>query len=349
LILLFSSEQTVAGRVLGWGPMVSVGLISYSAYLWHQPILSIARVYSKEPPATGVVAALLVMTFILAYITWRYVETPCRSREKLNRSTVFSGALAISILFASYGFYLDRNYGIVSRIYDSSLVQAADLDKRIYNQRVFQNKKDNFLAGENLKLLVVGNSFGRDFVNMTAETFDIEKVDIVYRDDFSQCILPFENPVADALYNASDVIVFASGDVMEPCLADNLDFARNRNKELFYIGGKSFGYNLNWIARLKATERANQWNRIASETLERDAHAAEIIPSAHYISLLKPVVRNGYIPITDTHGRLISIDRAHVTKYGAVFFGQTVLARSRYGEVLKRWGERRFPATAASN
>jgi peptidoglycan/LPS O-acetylase OafA/YrhL len=334
LIILFSSADTIVGRILGWGPMVAVGLISYSTYLWHQPLFSLARVYSKERPGIAIYCVLIALTFILAYVTWRFVETPCRDREKVSRAAIFSFGLALSVAFVVGGFYLNRNYGVISRIYDTSKVKVADLDKRIYNQRVFEKKKDTFAFVDKLKLLVVGNSFGRDFVNMTTETWDVENVDIVYRDDFSYCIAPFANKAAEELYNAADVVVFASGEVNERCLADNIRFTRERNQELFYIGTKDFGYNENWIMRLEPRDRANQWNKVRSFALEQDAEVSRIVPSHNYISLMNPIVRNGYIPITDADGRLISIDRAHITKYGAMFFGERVLLESRYGQIM---------------
>jgi peptidoglycan/LPS O-acetylase OafA/YrhL len=338
LIILFSSETTVVGKILGWGPMVGVGLISYSCYLWHQPLFSLARVYSKEPPGIATYFILSVLTFILAYITWRFIETPCRDREKVGRTAIFTFALVLSLAFASFGFYLNHNYGIVSRLYDTSQVTAGDLDKRLYNERVFQEKRDSFPADEKLKILVVGNSFSRDFVNMTAETFDVENVDIVYRDDLSECIVPFQNNTAEKLYDSANVIVFASGDATESCLADNIRFTRERNKELFYIGTKNFGYNENWIIRLRPRDRSNQWNQVLSDSLELDEKVSKIVPRDNYISLMKPIVRDGYIPITDAGGRLLSTDRAHLTKYGAIFFGQKVLLGSRYGEIMRQRG-----------
>jgi peptidoglycan/LPS O-acetylase OafA/YrhL len=338
LIIIFSSENTVVGKILGWRPMVGVGLISYSCYLWHQPLFALARVYSKDPPGIVTYAILLVLTFVLAYITWRFVETPCRNREEVSRTAISSFALVLSVAFALFGLYMDRNYGVVSRIYDTSQVTAADLDKRLYNERVFQRKRDSFPSDQHLKLLVAGNSFGRDFVNMTTETFDVENVDIVYRDDLTECIVPFQNKMAEKLYDAADVIVFASGDATERCLADNIRFIRERNKELFYIGTKNFGYNENWIIRLPPGDRSNQWNKVLSDSLEMDDKVSQIVPRDNYISLMKPLMRDGCIPITDTGGRLLSIDRAHLTKYGAIFFGQKVLLGSRYGEIMKQRG-----------
>jgi peptidoglycan/LPS O-acetylase OafA/YrhL len=351
LVILYSSGSTMVGKILGWSPFVGVGLISYSTYLWHQPLFSLARVYSKTPPGVTTYSVLLVLTFILAYVSWRFVETPFRNKEKFSRAAIFSFALVFSVAFASYGFYLDRSYGIISRIYDTSKITAADLDKRIYNERVFQMKRDSFPPDGKLKLLVIGNSFGRDFVNMTTETFDMENVDIVYRDDFSTCIAPFKNNTAEELYDTADVIVFISGPpasyssspgpslgVTERCVADNIKFTRERNKDLFYIGTKNFGYNENWVMRLEPKDRSNQWNRVDGDALEMDADESRIVSSDNYVSLMKPTVRDGYIPITDADGRLLSIDREHVTKFGAIFFGQKVLLGSRYGEIMKQRG-----------
>ena len=338
LIILFSSENTVVGKILGWGPMVGIGLISYSSYLWHQPLFALARVYSKEPPGVATYAILLALSFLLAYLTWRFIETPCRDRQKVNRTSIFSFALVLSVLFMSFGYYLNRNYGLVSRIYDTSMVSAADLDKRIYNERVFQEKKDSFPSDNRLKVLVMGNSFARDFVNMTTETFNVDNIDIVYQDDFSECIAQFKSNIVENLYNAADIIVFASGDFDQSCLADNIRIARERNKNLFYIGTKDFGYNENWIIRLQPGNRSNQWNKVLLDTLAFDVLESQTIPKDNYISLLKPTVRDGYIPITDSAGRLLSVDRKHITKFGAVFFGQKVLLGSRYGEILEQRG-----------
>ena len=165
---------------------------------------------------------------------------------------------------------------------------------------------------------------------MTTETFDVDNVDIVYRDDLSLCIVPFQNKMAEGLYNAADVIVFASGVADKSCLAGNLRFTRERNKNLFYIGTKGFGYNENWIIRLKPGDRSNQWNQALSDSLASDAEESQIVPKDNYISLMKPIVRDGSIPITDAEGRLLSVDREHITRFGAIFFGQRVLLESRY-------------------
>ncbi|MEM1159486.1 MAG: acyltransferase family protein [Pseudomonadota bacterium] len=83
LVLVFGTEGTLACRILALRPAVAIGLISYSAYLWHQPLLAFARLGSFDPPGPWMLAGLVALTFLLAWATWAWVEQPCRRRVPL--------------------------------------------------------------------------------------------------------------------------------------------------------------------------------------------------------------------------------------------------------------------------
>ena len=332
LIILFALEDTLVGKLLGSKAMVGVGLISYSLYLWHQPLLAFSRIYLVNKPNQEISGSLLLLTFVLAYFTWRFVETPCRSKETISRNVVFSSMATVGVFFVLLGFYLNKEYGIPTRIFDAS-VKISDMDKRIYNERVFKLKQDYFSESEKLKILVVGNSFGRDFVNMTTETFNLNNVEIVYRDDLSQCILPFKDEVNKKLYSFANVIVFANVGAKK-CIDENIAFSNNTGSEIFYIGSKEFGWNLNWLIRLDHTNLPNQYNPLLTGTMDIEKTSAGLVPINNYISLLTPIVKGDQVPVTDSFGRLLSTDRAHLTKYGAIFIGEKALLTSRYGAIL---------------
>ncbi len=93
LALRFATAQTLAGRALAARPLVLAGLVSYSAYLWHQPLLAFARFRFDIQPSLAVAAAVFAATFALAYLSWRFVEQPFRDRSKISRRTVFALAL----------------------------------------------------------------------------------------------------------------------------------------------------------------------------------------------------------------------------------------------------------------
>ena len=89
LIVLFGTRET-------W-----IGLISYSAYLWHQPILVFLRFNSKPASDTVCLTSAFVMIFLLAILTYRLIETPFRDRSYLTSKQVFRLALSVvSVLFA---------------------------------------------------------------------------------------------------------------------------------------------------------------------------------------------------------------------------------------------------------
>lgn len=108
LVILCGSDTLVA-RALSWRPVVFVGLISYSLYLWHWPVLVFARfAYGIVDLPLPVILVCLVLTFALAVLSWKYVEAPFRDRRKLKRGGVFaiSGAAAAAVLAVATGSFV---------------------------------------------------------------------------------------------------------------------------------------------------------------------------------------------------------------------------------------------------
>jgi hypothetical protein len=161
----------------------------------------------------------------------------------------------------------------------------------------------------------------------------MSNIDIVYRDDMSDCILPYKNNLSQNLLESADVIIFSS-QFNKGCVDADILFAENHHKKLFYVGSKYFGYNMNWLIRLNKKDRPNQYNLLLKETIDQELYISSSIPKDNFISLLSPIIKGDYIPITDNDGHMLSSDRAHLTKYGAIFIGKKSLLQSKYGELL---------------
>jgi len=84
MIILFAGEKTITARILSVKIITFLGLISYSAYLWHQPIFAFARIRSLEEPNMILMLALCFLTLLLASLTWKYIEQPFRIRYRNN-------------------------------------------------------------------------------------------------------------------------------------------------------------------------------------------------------------------------------------------------------------------------
>jgi peptidoglycan/LPS O-acetylase OafA/YrhL len=103
LIILHATPATAVGRLLGRKELVGIGLISYSAYLWHQPLLAFARYKSTGELAKSTTLALVLVTLVLAFLTWKHIEAPFRDRKKIGRRQIGIFASAGSALFIVVG------------------------------------------------------------------------------------------------------------------------------------------------------------------------------------------------------------------------------------------------------
>lgn len=112
LIVLFGGPSTWVAKVLSTPPFVGIGLISYSAYLWHQPLFAFARIRSVGEPEPALMLFLSVLALALAYFSWRYIERPFRKGERgilprqrdIFRAASVAGAVFILIGTGSYAF-----------------------------------------------------------------------------------------------------------------------------------------------------------------------------------------------------------------------------------------------------
>lgn len=96
LIILGGSKSWVNRIVLSNRIVVWFGLISYPLYLWHWPLLSFARIVENEVPSRNIRIAAVLLSFILAWLTYVLVERPVRLGKKSRvKAIVFVVTMAI--------------------------------------------------------------------------------------------------------------------------------------------------------------------------------------------------------------------------------------------------------------
>jgi len=97
-LLIAAGSHTWINRVLLGNPlMVFIGLISYPLYLWHWPLLSFQRIFADGDIATGDLSATLALAFVLAWLTYWFVERPIRENRRLLRpAMLLAAAVALS-------------------------------------------------------------------------------------------------------------------------------------------------------------------------------------------------------------------------------------------------------------
>ncbi|WP_162527218.1 acyltransferase family protein [Sphingomonas solaris] len=115
IIAADTRTPTLVGRLLGTKPFVAVGLISYSLYLVHWPVIVLARYVLFRPPSVPEQVLLLVAMFVVAFLVWRFVERPFRNRHLFSQRQILIGAVIGLAATAAAGGVLVAGKGFPAR------------------------------------------------------------------------------------------------------------------------------------------------------------------------------------------------------------------------------------------
>ena len=111
---------SVVGSVLSWKPVTFIGLISYSLYLWHWPILvfqtTSSALLSVPQFDKRAKLAVFVLSILVATLSWRFVETPFRKGKFRPKRRALAWLTVVSLLvLTASGSFLVLDRGMPSR------------------------------------------------------------------------------------------------------------------------------------------------------------------------------------------------------------------------------------------
>ncbi|MCL1124913.1 acyltransferase family protein [Shewanella surugensis] len=183
LIIVFGQKGTVVHSFLSQKVLVGIGLISYSAYLWHQPLFAFAKYRSFTEPSVSLMMGLCVISLMLAYLSWRFVEMPFRNKQVFNQKVIFTSAIVMSCSFITAGvvFSVDGRFSSEDNLMvkgykaenRASQLQSWDWLKARTNDQGYDVTNNQFdhtpwfdLDDPRRRLLLVGNSHSKDIFNV---------------------------------------------------------------------------------------------------------------------------------------------------------------------------------------
>jgi peptidoglycan/LPS O-acetylase OafA/YrhL len=115
MLLAFALPTTWVGRVLGSRLFVGIGLISYSAYLFHQPVFVAVRLWHPTVPGLPVMLGASLIVLLLAWASWRFIEQPFRQERVIGRRkflvTMAVGVVVIGV-FGVLGYRTNAPYAL---------------------------------------------------------------------------------------------------------------------------------------------------------------------------------------------------------------------------------------------
>jgi Predicted acyltransferases len=114
-LLIVAGQQSWLNReFLSRTILVSIGLISFSLYLWHWPIISYMYIIFADPPSTMARVCAVSVSIALATLTYFLVERPLRYGKTARAGKTFF-LLALMAVLACAGLYTDKRKGFPER------------------------------------------------------------------------------------------------------------------------------------------------------------------------------------------------------------------------------------------
>ena len=361
LVILFSAGTPV-GSLLSTPPLVWVGLLSYSAYLWHQPLFAFVRIHGGANPSTPAALGLIAVVFVLSYLSWRFVEMPFRSRTRtsLRQVALFVGGLtAANVAYAVLSIQQD---GFVNRYRpeDRPLVAIGAKDAGKYIAGRFERLvATEFDPAKPVKVLVVGDSFAQDFVNVLHEGgLDVQASIVTHyiptgcgnlmldwdftgripsADKRAQCSgnPRYGSGTVARLLREADMVWLASS--WAPWEADLIaesvaNVRRAAHGRVFVVGSKHFGpIDLRQLLAIPPGARPGFGNPVPAKHRDLNDRMRNALGPATYVDVQALMCGTGAeCRIFDDRLQILTHDGRHFTKAGAALAGQRLRLDDRF-------------------
>jgi len=143
-----------AASALSWSPVVFIGLISYSLYLWHWPVICYTSYWAVAEFTAMEKWGLVLASVVLAAVSWRWVEKPFRKKMGVftSRKTVVGMALLVSLFLGCAGWCGYQSNGFPRRVNAQVLAVLEDLENDRAERQKFAHLAPNISDYSQAKL-----------------------------------------------------------------------------------------------------------------------------------------------------------------------------------------------------
>lgn len=311
LMALMPRVRVASGNLLSNKWIASIGAASFSIFVWHQVVFALTR-YSFTSKLTDLIPLLSVMllTALLSALSYRYIE-----KMKQTRRAWMIAAILL-VLTTGYSLYVYSQAGVMRDVPELDVVKGK-VHRGMwaeYCDRGYKYDKE-FTVSDKPKWYVIGNSFGRDFVNIIAESAIADSVEVVYSD--TETYKEKHDRFAKA-----DVVFLSSLGVNEELINEVRALCPEKCK-FYIIGEKNFGENNGQIYRHRFDKDYHEMTiRMEQGYAEKNERLKSLYPDSYVDMIAKVQYPDGSVRVFSDDGRFISQDCRHLTKAGAQHYAK---------------------------
>ncbi|MBU2531172.1 MAG: acyltransferase [Alphaproteobacteria bacterium] len=361
LVVVFARSGTLAYSVLTQRLFVGVGLISYSLYLWHQPLFALARYQAHLRQPDWLIWILCLVSILLAYLSRRFVELPFRNRRQIRLGGLAaygSVAAVVLISFGTIGMLTQGDLGRYTLAELDVLAKNAARGAYVWERK---NALDHvpFASKAKTKVLVVGDSFSADLINAVYESGLKNDASITSISVTARCILFFSeqmaaridknkgdaeckkgywfgNPQTQAILDQADVVLISgkwSSEDVDALPEDYDDLERVMGDKIYIVGTKAFDASISVLANIPEEDRNTYTQSPTADARKINQRLAGLF-GRNFVDIIGLMCPGDKCAAFTPDRELISHDTYHLTQAGARYLGNLLRRQAPFSRFM---------------
>lgn len=319
ILIGINNQNSIANKILSFKPIVFIGTISFSLYMWHQLIFAIYR-YLYGSNINFIASVLLfIITFLLSTFSFYFVEDYFRKEKNISTKKLLLLTGSFFIISTVFSLLIYSRGGIIK---DFPILNLTNKNAKRgvnseYNDKIY--KLNNSFKTDKIKILIIGDSFGRDWANVLLESSLKNKIEVRYISDV------MNDSKADELLKSCN-LVFLSYYRFYPLN----EFNEFRNKydfkgSYYIVGVKNFGDNSGiYYNNVNNNPYCEQKAEVQKPILDTN-YKMKYCYRSKYVDILEILKdKNDMVNVFTDDCKLISQDTRHLTQAGAIYIGKQI-------------------------
>ena len=323
--VVLCSQDVLENKITGNTILAKIGAASYSIFIWHQILLAFYRYTITSRFTIGSYATLLAGTALISWLSYKFIEqgTTKALKSKNGKTLLYTLTVVCFIALSAFAGFIYMRAGVVRDV-PELYISKNDIHRGIHAEYCDRgNLYDKPFTTDKTHWYVIGNSFGRDFVNVILESPISDKVEISYSKDIN-----FKKE-KERFLKADRVFLSSKGlnenlvtEVEIMCLANGLNL-----NQLVIVGEKNFGEcNGQIYARRNDDGYFEQFVDVykPERYIDDNKHFAELYGD-RFLDLMSMVTNDKkQVRVFTPDHHFISADCRHLSIGGAKFYSEKI-------------------------
>ncbi|MGM9709999.1 MAG: acyltransferase family protein [Prevotella sp.] len=296
--------------------VVKCGQASYSLFIWHQVIIAFWLYTINDALSFSAYCAILTLSLIIGFISYYILEQKVASilNNRKRENLYLAASLLCGAIISLLSFHIYREKGIVRDIPELSVTTSGKNEDAIsYNERIsYLYKGKDFPNNDRQNILIIGDSFGRDWCNILIECGYETNYNLSYINDIDSTT-PTRINKADIIYIANNGSISKYIDIL-PLV---------EKKKYYRVGTKGFGKCMGKHYNAQRDQNYYHQKIDVPENIASINDKEKEMFGDNYIDLMSILSdANGQIPIFTPNKKFFSHDGLHLTRAGARRFAE---------------------------